>query len=202
MNIKAFTVLLALMLTAMTSLCFASSPEIWQKDGFDFSNVRALAFRQVQADDSITGGNEFVLRSLSFAIEQETSNLKELAAREAAASDYVFDVKVEKYNIESYWEAPYVSTVTRSLTDSWTRKRRDGSEEKITRTTYWEEPETHAGHFKFTGVVTMLITVYDNRTGQEVYRYYRTDDNDRRINSVRYITKEFCKKFRKTVKGE
>lgn len=201
MNKRILTIMSFVMILA-ASVCSASAPEIWQQPGFDLSRISSLAFRQVEVDEAITGGNGHVNSAISFAIDQETGNLKDLVSHDSSSSPYVFDVKVEKYSIESTWVAPSASTTTRSESKSWTRKRRDGSEEKITSTLYWEEPVTHSGHFRFTGIVTMLITVYDNRTGQAVYRYYRTDDNDRRINSVRYITKEFCKKLRNSVKGE
>lgn len=154
-----------------------------------YKNDLPLAVNPVYAS-SVTS-DKYVLNGMNYVLLNGSRKLKKVPAMD----NYYVDTVVSEYREKFNYHDPSLMVRDRELAKYTDRyKDRDGKEQKITTTYYDTEVyDIIPGYYTCSGVATATLRLVDKRTGQAVYRYSKTEEHVKEIDSFRDIVDDFYK---------
>lgn len=147
--------------------------------------------------------DEYKLKSCWYLFKTYAMRMKNMKVAEgetASGARYYVDGSISKYDFTPSWVEPYATSYDST---AWKREQkwvdRKGKEHTMVVTHYEPEITPHHGYYDFGSAASVhaKLTLYDARTGREVLSesYYESDDKE--VDCLTHIMKDFFKKVDK-----
>lgn len=147
--------------------------------------------------------DEYKLKSCWYLFKtyaMRMKNMKVVEGEKASAARYYVDGSISEYDFTPSWVEPYATYYDST---AWTKSQkwvdRKGKEHTMVVTHYEPKVTPHHGYYSFGTAATVRanLALYDARTGREVLSqsYYEYDDKE--VDCVTHIMKDFFKKVDK-----
>lgn len=157
---------------------------------------------------SNVGNDEYKLKSCWYLFKTHAlrmKNMKVVEGSDASTAQYYVDGSISRYDFTPQWVAPYATSSDR-IAWSKEQKWRDKNNKEHTMVTTHYEPQVtpHHGYYSFDSAASVGadLTMYDARTGKAVLSksYYETDDKE--VDCLTHIMKDFFNKADKYAKKQ
>ena len=186
------------LLLLMSSTAFAGE-NVWKAAGYDFKKIKTAKLEEVIVTD-MSGINCLSLRkALDFAAWRQAHNLRGVTVTHNDNADCRILIEVNDFSKNFYWQ-PSTVTAEEKQDSSYEQVKRGDTiftDTRITRR-IWTVPKIQRGYIWFRYSVGVNAVVYD-KTGQEIFRYSRTEEPNIRMEGYYKIMKKFFEKLYDTI---
>ncbi|MBQ9698664.1 MAG: hypothetical protein IJV46_08995 [Acidaminococcaceae bacterium] len=169
-----------------------------------FGDIKQIGFGNI-AVPAYVSNDEFIIKSLYFAVKDEAKKLKNIKLDYTGDSkekdDGIIEIVLNQYELKPYWFEPTVTTtdkVVESRTYEWTDK--NGKKKTATVEKHRSEPVGKPGGYGFSAYVSAIIYLKDVKTGDYLLLYEDNTKNDREIDGFRSILRGFYKELNGKIK--
>lgn len=167
---------------------------------------KQVGFGHISMPNDI-GNDEFVVKALYFTLKKESKRLKNVVVnydgQSKKADDYIINVDINKYALESSWKEPSASTRSQEVWHQETKWYDDKNKEHTMHTRrYTTTVSDSPGGFYFRAYVGATVYLQNARTGAVVVQHDGHEGNDKEIDAYTDIIKDFYKKVNKAFKAD